>query len=64
LTSLAQLGNPKAAGSNPVRGQFFAMLISCSRCSDGSMWLSLVTPLNPLKPVSTLNVEILNTLAT
>jgi len=32
-------GNPKAAGSNPARGQFFAMLIYCSRCSDGSMWL-------------------------
>jgi len=30
-------GYPKAAGSNPMRGQFFAMLISCSRCSDGSM---------------------------
>jgi len=32
-------GNPKAAGSNPTRGQFFAMLISYSHCSDGSMWL-------------------------
>jgi len=32
-------GNPKTAGSNPARGQFFATLISCSRCSDGSMWL-------------------------
>jgi len=26
-------------GSNPARGQVFAMLISCSRCSNGSMWL-------------------------
>jgi len=32
-------GNPKATCSNSARGQFFAMLISCSRCSDGSMWL-------------------------
>jgi len=32
-------GNPKAAGSNPAQGQFFAKLISCSRCSDGSLWL-------------------------
>jgi len=47
-------GNPKAAGSNPARGQFFEMLISCSRCSDGSMWSVLVA----LKPDSTLNVEI------
>jgi len=31
--------NPKIAGSNPARGQFFAILISCSRCSDGSLWL-------------------------
>jgi len=30
---------PKAAGSNPAQGQFFAMLISCSPCSNGSMWL-------------------------
>jgi len=29
-------GNPKAACSNPARNQFFTMLISCSRCSDGS----------------------------
>jgi len=27
------------AGSHPVQGQFFAPLISCSRCFDGSMWL-------------------------
>jgi len=33
------LGFSKAADSNPARGQFFAMLISCSCCSDGSMWL-------------------------
>jgi len=44
LTSLPQLiehciGNPKATSSNSARGQFFAMLISFSRCFDGSMWL-------------------------
>jgi len=27
------------AGYHPARGQFFAMLISCGRCSDGSLWL-------------------------
>jgi len=41
-------GNPKGAGLNPAQGQFFTMLISCSRGSDviscsrgsnGSMWL-------------------------
>jgi len=32
--------NPKAAGSNPAGGQFFEMLISCNRCSSGSIWLS------------------------
>jgi len=32
-------GNPKAAGSRPARGHFFAMHIFCSRCSDCSMWL-------------------------
>jgi len=31
--------NPKAAGSNTARGQFFAMLISCSCSFDGSMLL-------------------------
>jgi len=31
--------NVKAAGLNPARGQFFAMIISCSRCSDSSMLL-------------------------
>jgi len=32
-------GNLKAEDSNPAQGQFFALLISCSRCSDGAMWL-------------------------
>jgi len=31
-----------ATTSNLARGQFFAMHISCSRCSDGSMWLCSV----------------------
>jgi len=30
----------KAAGSNSARSQFVAMLVSCSRCSDGSIWLA------------------------
>jgi len=29
----------KAAGSNLALGYFFEMLIFCSRCSYGSMWL-------------------------
>jgi len=37
-------------------GQFFAMLIACSRCSDGSDYV--VAVLITLKPDSTLNVEI------
>jgi len=36
LTSLAQLVKAVdwKSGSNPAQGQFFAMIISCSRCSD------------------------------
>jgi len=39
LSGLRVTGNPKAAGSNSARDHFFAMLISCSRCSDGAMCL-------------------------
>jgi len=41
-------GNPKAVGLNPARDQFFAMLISCSRCSDGSMRLPFWYPLSQI----------------
>jgi len=40
------LVHPKVAGSNPARGQFFAMLISCSRSSDGYMRVLFWQPLS------------------
>jgi len=51
-------GNPKAAGLNPARGQSFAMHISCSRCSNGSMWLPFWSPLSQIVRL-TLQYEIL-----
>jgi len=38
----------KFMSRRPARSQFFAMLISCSRCSDGSMWLPFWLPLSQI----------------